>query len=51
MISIFDVFFPQFSNGVGSFPEVFHFRLQKVQNMLYIKNCIFNIFFTLLIES
>ena len=33
--------------GVGSFPEIFHFRLQKVQNVLYLKKCIFNIFFFL----
>ena len=45
MISIFDVFFPQLSNDVGSFPEIFHFRLQEVKNMLYLKKCIFNIFF------
>ena len=45
MTSISDVFFPQLSNGVGSFLEIFHFRLQKVQNVLYLKNCIFNIFF------
>ena len=45
MISISDVFFPQLSSGVGSFPEIFHFRLQKVQNVLYLKKCIFNIFF------
>ena len=44
MISISDVFFPQLSNGVGSFSEIFHFRLQKVQKVLYIKKCIFNIF-------
>ena len=47
MISISDVFFSQLSNGIGSFFEIFHFRLQKVQNMLYLKKCIFNIFFTL----
>ena len=47
MISISDVLFPQLSNGVGSFPEIFHFHLQKVQNVLYLKKCIFNIFFTL----
>ena len=47
MISISDVFFPQLSNGVDSFPEIFHFRLQKVQNVLCLKKCIFNIFFTL----
>ena len=44
MISIPDVFFPQLSNGVGSFPEIFHFRNQKVQNVLYLKKYIFNIF-------
>ena len=47
MISISDVFFSQLSNGVGTLPEIFHFRLQKVQNVLYLKKCIFNIFFTL----
>ena len=45
MIRISDVFFPLLSNGVGSFPEIFHFRLQIVQNVLYLKKCIFNIFF------
>ena len=45
MISISYVFFLQLSNGVGSYPEIFHFRLQKVQNVLYLKKCIFNIFF------
>ena len=45
MIIIFDVFFPQISNGVGSFPEIFDFRLQKVQNVLYLKKGIFNIFY------
>ena len=45
MISISNVFFPQLSNGVGSFPEIFHFRLQKVQNVLYLKKYMFNIFF------
>ena len=29
----------------SSFPEIFHFHLQKVQNVLYLKKCIFNIFF------
>ena len=29
------------------FFEIFHFHLQKVQNVLYLKKCIFNIFFTL----
>ena len=41
MISIFDVFFPQLSNGVGSFSKIFHFRFQKLQNVLYLKKCIF----------
>ena len=45
MISISDVFFPQLSNGVGSFPEIFHFRPQKVQNVLYLKKYILNILF------
>ena len=44
MISISDVFFPQLSNGVGSFPEIFHFCLQKVHNVLYLKK-VFLIFF------
>ena len=42
---LFDVFFPQLSNRVISFTKNFHFHLQKVQNMLYLKKCIFNIFF------
>ena len=42
-----DVFFPQLSNDVGSFSEIFLFDLQEVQNVLYLKKCIFNIFFTL----
>ena len=29
--------FPQLSNDVGSFSEIFHFDLQKVQNVLYLK--------------
>ena len=37
MINVFDVFFPQFSNDVNSFSDIFHFNLQKVQNMLYLK--------------
>ena len=45
LINVFDVFFPQLSNDVSSFNEIFHFHLQKVQNMLYLKKCIFNIFF------
>ena len=45
MIDISDVFFPQLSNGVDSFPKKFHFHLQKIQNVLYLKKCIFNIFF------
>ena len=44
-ISVSDVFFPQLSNDVGSFSVTFHFHLQKVQNVLYLKKCIFNIFF------
>ena len=47
MIDISDVFFPQLSNGVDSFPKRFYFHLQKIQNVLYLKKCIFNIFFTL----
>ena len=42
-----DVFIPQLSNDVGSFSEIFHFHLQKVQNVLYLKKYILNIFFTL----
>ena len=45
MIRISHVFFPQLSNGIGSFPNNFHFRLQKVENVLYLKKCIFNILF------
>ena len=45
LINVFDVFFPQLSNDVSTFPKIFHFHLQKVQNMLYLKKCIFNIFF------
>ena len=45
MIDISDAFFPQLSNGVDSFPKKFHFHLQKVQNVLYLKKCIFNMFF------
>ena len=45
MIDISDVFFPQLSNGIDSFPQKFHFHLQKIQNVLYLKKCIFNIFF------
>ena len=44
MISVSDVFFPQLSNDVGSFPEIFNFHLQKVQNVWYLKKYIFNIF-------
>ena len=46
MISIFNVFFPLLSNGVGSFPEIFHFHLHKIQNVLYLQNFVFNIFFS-----
>ena len=28
-----------------SFSEIFHFHLQKLQNVLYLEKCIFNIFF------
>ena len=45
MIDISDVFFPQLSNGVDSFPKKFHFHLQKIQIVLYLKKYIFNIFF------
>ena len=45
MISISHLFFSQLSNAVGSFPEIFHFHLQKVQNVLYLKKCMFNISF------
>ena len=45
MTNIIDVFFPQLSNGVGSFPIIFQFHLLKVQNVLYLKKSIFNIFF------
>ena len=45
LISVSDVFCPQLSNDVGSFPEIFNFHLQKVQNVWYLKKCIFNIFF------
>ena len=45
MIDISDVFFPQLFNGVDSFPKKFQFHLQKIQNVLYLKKCIFNIFF------
>ena len=45
MINVFDVFFPQLSNDVRSFSKIFYFHLQKVQNMLYLKKCIFNIYF------
>ena len=45
LISVSDVFFPQLSNDVGIFSEIFHFHLQKVQNVLYLNKCIFNIFF------
>ena len=45
LINVFDVFFPKLSNDVSSFSNNFHFHLQKVQNMLYLKKCIFNIFF------
>ena len=47
LISVSDVFFSQLSNDVSSFSKIFRFHLQKVQNMLYLKKCIFNIFFTL----
>ena len=45
LISVSDVFFPQLFNDVVSFPEIFNFHLQKVQKVLYLKKCIFNIFF------
>ena len=45
LINVSDVFFPQLSNDVRSFSKIFHFHLQKVQNMLYLKKCIFNIIF------
>ena len=45
LISVSDVFFPQLSNDVSSFFKIFRFHLQKVQNVLYLKKCIFNIFF------
>ena len=44
LINVFDIFFPQLSNDLSSFSKIFHFHLQKVQNMLYLKKCIFNIF-------
>ena len=45
MISVSDVFFPRLSNDAGSFYEIIYFHLQIVQNLLYLKKCIFNIFF------
>ena len=45
LLSVSDVFFPQLSNDVGSFSEIFHFHLRKVQNVLDLKKWIFNIFF------
>ena len=36
--------FSQLSNDVSNFSKIFHFHLQQVQNMLYLKKCIFNIF-------
>ena len=45
LICVSDVFFPLLSNDVGSFSEIFHFHLQKVQKVLYLKKYIFNIFF------
>ena len=44
LISVSDVFFPQLSNDVGSFSEIFYFHLQKVQKVLYLKKYIFKIF-------
>ena len=44
LISVSDVFFPRLSNDVGIFSGIFHFDLQKVQNVLYLRKCIFNIF-------
>ena len=45
LISVSDVFFPQLSNDVGNFSEIFYFHLQNVQNVLYLKKYIFNIYF------
>ena len=45
LINVFTVFFPQLFNDVSSFSKIFHFHLQKVQNMLYLQKCIFNNFF------
>ena len=40
LISVSDVFFPQLSDDVGSFSEIFHFHFQKVQKVLYLKKYI-----------
>ena len=45
MTNVFDVFFPQLSNDVSSFSKIFHFYLQKVQNVLYLKKCIFIVYY------
>ena len=45
MISVSDVFFPQLSNGVGGFSEIFYFHPQKVKNILCLVKYIFNILF------
>ena len=45
MISVSEVFFSQLSNNAGSFSEIYYFKLQKLQNILYLKKPIFNILF------
>ena len=36
LISVFDVFFPQLSNDVGTSFEIFHFHLQKLFLILFL---------------
>ena len=36
LISVFDVFFPQLSNDIGTSFEIFHFHLQKLIRILFL---------------
>ena len=36
LISVFDVFFPQLSNDVDSFFEIFHFHTQNLFHILFL---------------
>ena len=44
LISVFDVFFPQLSNDVGNFFEIFHFHLQNLFHILFLAKNISGLF-------